>query len=280
MTASLRTLFSNGRYFESPRWQAGRLWFVDSLERKVLSIGSSDDVLTHCQLDDIPSGLGFLPTGELLIVKMFHKKIMKYSHGETSLYVDLSGIAAGTLDDMIVDGHGCAYIGDLGFDLLSGQPKRNAGGIIRVTPNGTATRIAESLDFPNGIAISADEKTLIVAESSGDRLSRFVIDAEGLRHQERFGAFGEPDGICLDREGAVWVSLFKEDSFVRVDAAGKILERVAVPGRRAVACVLGGPDRQTLFCINAQTTHQELMRGQSKAEISTVQVKVPGAGFP
>lgn len=278
--SGLKIVFNNGRYLESPRWHAGRLWFVDSLERTLLSIGSSDDVVCHFHFDDIPSGLGFLPGGELLVVLMLQKKVVQCCRGNASAYIDLSHLAAGTLDDMIVDCQGGAYIGDLGFNLLSGEYKKNAGGIIRVAPGGVATRVAESLDFPNGIAISADEKTLVVAESSADCLSRFAIAPDGLHLDRRIGSFGEPDGICLDQEGAAWVSLFKEDSFVRVGRDGQILETVAIPGRRAVACVLGGTDRRTLFCISAETTHQELMRGQSRAEISTIRVTVPGAGSP
>ena len=276
----LQTLFTDGRYLESPRWHGERLWFVDSLARTVCSLGSANDVVVHCRLDDIPSGLGFLPDGELLIVLMFGKQIVKYSQGQVEHYADLTNVAAGTLDDMIVDSRGYAYVGDLGFDLRSGQFKRNGGGLIRVAADGSATRVAESLDFPNGIAFAQDEKTLVVAESSGDCLSRFIISPGGLHFDQQFGKFGEPDGICLDREGAVWVSLFKEDSFVRVDATGTILERIAVPGRRAVASVLGGADRQTLFCITAETTHQQLMRGESRAQIGAVQVAVPGAGIP
>lgn len=211
---------------------------------------------------------------------MFQKKVVRYCRGNVSAYIDLSHLAAGTLDDMIVDGQGSAYIGDLGFNLLSGEYKKNAGGIIRVAPGGVATRVAESLDFPNGIAISADEKTLVVAESSADCLSRFAIAPDGLHLDRRIGSFGEPDGICLDQEGAAWVSLFKEDSFVRVGRDGEILERVAIPGRRAVACALGDTDRRTLFCISAETSHQQLMRGESKAQIAAARVGIPGAGFP
>ena len=98
--------------------------------------------------------------------------------------------------------------------------------------------------------------------------------------KRRFGSFTEPDGICLDREGAVWASLFQEDAFVRVDATGRILDRISVNGRRAVACALGGDDRRTLFCISAETSHEDLMRGKSAARIDTVRIEIPGAGSP
>ena len=137
------------------------------------------------------------------------------------------------------------------------------------------------LDFPNGLAISGDGTRLVVAESAGNRLCDFQIEADGsLSAPRRFGHFDEPDGVCVDESGDTWVGLFSEDAFVRVAPDGDVRERIARPSRRAIACCLGGPDRRTLFCATAVTTHEELMQGRSTSRIEMVPVDVAGAGAP
>lgn len=141
--------------------------------------------------------------------------------------------------------------------------------------------MADGLDFPNGIAISADGRQLVVAETNGGCLARFHIHSDGsLDFDARFGDFRTPDGVCFDKEGAVWVSLLDEESFVRVAPDGRILDRIAVPGRRGVACVLGGGDRRTLYCISMRTDPDAPPGKRSQSWVDSVVVEVPGAGYP
>jgi sugar lactone lactonase YvrE len=276
----LHPLVIEGKYFEGPRWHDGKLWFVDSVARKLLRVSLDGACETVCQFPGISGGLGFLPNGDAVITSMFDRKLLTFANGKVSTLCDLSNVAAGTIDDMIFDGRGRIFVGDLGFDLMKGGSHDN-GQIVVVMLNGDARVVGRGLKFPNGIAVSEGGGRLVVAESDGNRLAEFAIASDGsLDLKQRFGSFIEPDGICLDREGAVWTSLFQEDAFVRVDGRGSILDRISVKGRRAVACALGGEDRRTLFCISAETTHEDLMRGKSSARIDTVRVEVPGAGFP
>ena len=276
----LKPLIADGKYFEGPRWHNGKLWFVDSLAMKLLRVSPVGECETICAIPGIAGGIGFLPNGDAVITSMFDRKLLTFADGQVSMLRDLSDVAAGTIDDMIIDGMGRIYVGDLGFDLMQGGSHDN-GQIILVMPNGDARVVAKALHFPNGIAVAEQGLRLVVAESDGNRLAAFAIAADGsLDLSRRFGRFIEPDGICLDREGAVWTSLFQEDAFVRVDSAGRVLDRISVQGRRAVACALGGDDRRTLFCISAETTHEDLMRGKSNARIETVRVEVSGGGFP
>ena len=275
-------VLDGGRYFEGPRWHAGRLWFVDCMNRTLLSLAPSGECQQHAKLeDDTPCGLGVLPDGKLVVLTMFRKRLMTYADGRVSLYADLSGIAKGTIDDMIVDGLGRAYVGDLGFDLPPPPDRGAVGRIILVTPDGGARVVADGLRFPNGIAISADNSRLVVAEMDGGCLAEYDIEADGgLNFRRRFGSMKSPDGICLDHEGAVWVASFDEDAFIRLDRDGRELRRIEVPGRRAIACALGGPGRRTLFCLSAATSYAELRQGKSSASIDAVDVEIPGAGYP
>jgi sugar lactone lactonase YvrE len=212
---------------------------------------------------------------------MFQKRLWRWSEGAPTLYADLSAVATGTIDDMIVTARGHAYVGDLGFDLMAGSKPEPLGRILLVTPDGGARVVADGLRFPNGIAVSGDGTRLVVAESIGDCLRSFDIDADGsLGAGRTFGAFDEPDGVCLDDDGHAWVALFSEDAFVRVAPGGEVVERIPTPGRRAVACCLGGPAGRTLFCITAETTHDDLIRGKSTSQIEATEVDVGGRGLP
>jgi sugar lactone lactonase YvrE len=211
-----KTVLDGGRYFEGPRWHSGRLWFVDRMNRTLLSLGSSGECEQHAKIeDDTPCGLGILPDGKLVALTMFRKRLMTYADGQLSLYADLSGIATGAIDDMIVDGLGRAYVGDLGFDLPPPPDRGPVGRIILVMPDGRARVVADGLRFPNGIAISADNSRLIVAEMEGDCLVEYDVRDDGsLNLRRRFGNMKAPDGICLDHEGAVWVASYDEDAFI------------------------------------------------------------------
>jgi sugar lactone lactonase YvrE len=278
----LQRVFDGGRYFEGPRWHDGRLWFVDCMERTLLSLGPSGACEQHAKIeDDTPCGLGVLPDGRIVVLTMFRKRLMVYADGQLSLYADLTGIAAGTIDDMIVDGLGRAYVGDLGFDLPPPPDRGAVGRIILVMPDGATRVVADGLRFPNGIAVSADNSRLVVAEMDGECLAEYDIEADGgLSPPRRLGSMKAPDGICLDREGAVWAASFEEGAFIRVDRDGHELQRIEVPGRRAIACVLGGPQRRTLFCLSATTSYEELRQRKSSGHIDVAEVEIPGAGYP
>jgi sugar lactone lactonase YvrE len=277
----LKTLLDGGRYFEGPRWRDGRLWFVDCMARTLLSVDLSGERREHATFDDTPCGTGILPDGRVVVLTMNKKQLFTFADGRLSLHADLAGVAAGTIDDMIIDGEGRAYVGDLGFHMPPPPDRGAVGRILLVMPDGSARIVAEGLRFPNGIAVSADHKRLVVAEMDGACLADYDIEADGaLRLRTRLGRMNDPDGICLDRDGAVWVASFTEDAFIRIGRDGSELQRIAVPGRRALACALGGPDRRTLFCLSAATSYVELRQRKSSSRIDVIEVETEGSGFP
>jgi sugar lactone lactonase YvrE len=276
----LTPLLDGGRYFEAPRWHDHRLWLVDSVARTLISVTSAGTAEIACALEGMPAGLGFLPSGEAVVTDMHGRSLVRCVGGRPVVDADLSALT-GTIDDMIMDKVGRTYVGDLGFDLKSGIKNGPYGRIILLEAGREPRVVADGLNFPNGIAISDDGRQLVVAETNGDCLARFHIRADGsLEFDRRFGQFRAPDGICMDRDQAVWVSLLDENSFVRVAPDGRVLDRISVPGRRGVACVLGGEDRKTLFCVSIEPAQGSESGSKSRSCVDAAVVEVPGAGYP
>ncbi|MCE2486598.1 MAG: SMP-30/gluconolactonase/LRE family protein [Desulfurellaceae bacterium] len=269
-------------FLEGPRWYDGKLWFSDMFAGQVRTVDLSGNTDVVAEVAERPSGLGFLPDGRLLIVSMQNGQLLRLDRTGLTTVADLSGLAVGSPNDMVVDTHGRAYIGHFGYNLFGGEEPRPAS-LLLVTPDGQVREVADGLEFPNGTVISPDGKTLIVAETFGRRLTAFSIAADGgLSERRVFAQFDEetPDGICLDARGGVWVSSFESGEFVRVEDGGTITDRIPVPGKRAVACALGGPQRQTLFLLTAETTLEDLAQGKSIGRVEAVRVDTPGAGLP
>jgi len=276
----LTPLLDGGRYFEAPRWHDHRLWLVDSVARTLISVTPAGTAEIACALEGMPAGLGFLPSGEPVVTDMHGRSLVRCVGGQPVVHADLSALS-GTIDDMIMDKVGRTYVGDLGFDLKSGIKNGPYGRIILVEAGREPRVVADGLNFPNGIAISDDGRQLVVAETNGDCLTSFHIRADGsLEFDRRFGQFRAPDGICMDRDQAVWVSLLDENSFVRVAPDGRVLDRISVPGRRGVACVLGGEDRKTLFCVSIEPAQGSESGSKSRSYVDAAVVEVPGAGYP
>jgi sugar lactone lactonase YvrE len=181
-----------------------------------------------------------------------------------------------------VDAAGRAYVGNFGYDRHNDAPPRNTR-IIRVDPDGRAASVGDEVLFPNGMVIAPDGRTLVVAETFAHRLSAFDVGADGsLGNRRLFAALDGifPDGICLDAEGAVWVADARAPHVVRVLPDGRIAQTVALdPDRCSYACMLGGPDRRTLFVIT-NTGSGPKMAEKSDGRIEIVRVDVPGAGLP
>jgi sugar lactone lactonase YvrE len=267
---------------EGPRWHKGKLWFSDIFAGKVMTVDEAGRAAVIASVPERPSGLGWLPDDRLLIVSMRNQRLLRLDPDGLHTVADVSPLVKGDINDMVVDPQGRAYIGSMGYDVFAGEAPA-PGNLVLVTPDGKARVVADQLDMPNGPVITPDHQTLIVAESFGHRLAAFDIAPDGsLSGRRVFAELGEgvPDGICLDAEGAVWVSSPFTHEFMRVRQGGAIAERIQLSGKLAVACMLGGEDRRTLFLLTAETSMEELGHGHSKGYIETVRVEVPGAGLP
>ncbi len=275
------TVLLDGIIFgEGPRWHRDRLWFSDMWGGQVMSVDLEGNT-EHVASFDHPSGLGFMPDGSLLVSVMHERRIYRILQDGIEVHADLTKIAEEMTNDMVVDGKGRAYIDT---DLKN---------VALVEPNGQSRLVAEGMRGPNGLAITPDGKTLIVNETRGEAIRSFSIQSDGsLGPAQIFaelpGTF--PDGLCLDSQGAAWIGSppldaehYGDGQFLRVLPGGEITHRITTPGRWAIAPMLGGADRKTLFLTTSSVENVALLKASGKAEkgqIEVVDVEVPGAGLP
>ena len=266
---------------EGPRWHEGRFWFSDMHNHRVQAVDADGKTETICEVENRPSGLGWLPDGRLLVVSMTDRRLLRLEGAKLVEHADLSGLATWHCNDMVVDARGNAFVGNFGFDLDAQEtPKKTA--LILVTPDGEVRLAADDLSFPNGTVITPDGRTLIVGESFGACLTAFDVADDGSLSGRREWARLEgavPDGIALDAEGAIWVASPVSAQVRRVREGGEVTDRVNV-ATQAYACMLGGPERRTLYICTAATSSPEECRANATGRIETVEVTVPGAGLP
>jgi sugar lactone lactonase YvrE len=282
----LRTLLTGLDFGEGPRWHDERLWFSDFYQHCVSAVTVDGDSAGEreiiLEIDDHPSGLGWLPDGRLLVVAMQAKKVLRVeADGTVSEHGDLSGLVGGRCNDMVVAADGNAYVGNFGFDVFVRGVRQNATlGLVR--PDGTVVGVADDLEFPNGSVITPDGGTLIVGETIGRRYTAFDIRPDGGLDRRRVWAqFDDlgPDGCTLDAEGAIWFANAYGTDVVRVREGGEITDRVDL-GQGTYACALGGGDGRTLFVLSADSPDEEEIAGKGTGVIRTMRVDVPHAGLP
>lgn len=267
---------------EGPRWHDGELWFSDMLGGVVMRVARDGSVQRVLDVPEQPSGLGWSPDGRMLVVSMRNRCLLRIDNGTAAVAADVSRFAAAPCNDMVVDAHGRAYIGNFGFDL-PGRAAPAPTCIVLVTQDGSSRVAADGLLFPNGCVITPDGGTLIVGETFGARLTAFAIAGDGALHSRTTFASmpgKSPDGICLDAEGAVWVASPPTKEVLRVRAGGVVTHRVTTEAQ-AIACMLGGDDGRELFVLSGHVSFDPAKaRSYRSGRIDSLRVDVPRAGFP
>ena len=290
MTKKTNILMDGLTFGEGPRWHDEKFYFSDFYSHKVFSLDMNGNFEVIVEVPGQPSGLGWMPDGTMLIVSMKDKKLLSFNNNALSEVADLSNLAGFHCNDMVVDNHGNAYIGNFGFNTYSGEEIRPAN-LILVRPGEDPCVAADDLLFPNGTVITPDGKTLIIGETYAARLTAFDINQDATLSNRRVwadftldadeGNVPLPDGMCLDVEGAIWVASPSTAEVIRVKEGGEILDRIPVE-TNAYACMLGGDDLKTLFICtsNASGVDPESALREKSGKIETIKVEVQGAGKP
>lgn len=293
MTRDVRTIADGFSLLEGPRWRDGRLYASDFYTRRVLSFAPDGSYETVADVEGQPSGLGWDSRGRLLISSMLDQKLLRLEEdGQLVVVATLSDHVGGSANDMVVDSHGAAYVGNFGDLDDLGKTE-----LVRVDPDGTVTKTGGEVYFPNGSCITPDGKTFLLAETFLGRISAFDILGDGLLANRRVWAqFGEPvdttdmntaanslpilpDGMCLDAEGCLWVACAKSNGAYRVREGGEILEKVEVGEQTVFALALGGDDGRTLYLCCAAPIMTIDHASAHEATLRACQVEVPAAGL-
>ncbi|MFC4945067.1 SMP-30/gluconolactonase/LRE family protein [Pseudonocardia sp. GCM10023141] len=285
-------------YTEGPRWHDGKFWFVDFYTYSVNVVHPNGTVEQVAEVPQQPSGLGWLPDGRMLVVSMKDRKVLRQeADGSFAEHADIAALSTGHANDMVVARNGQAYVGNFGFDLMGGADHETAA-VVLVNTDGTSQVVAEGLSFPNGMVITPDDRTLIVNELFGNRISAFDIHEDGTLGPRRdfanFGDLGDepswhkrveastivPDGLALDAEGAVWIADCAHARALRIAEGGEILDEVSTAPNGVFAVALGGEDGKTLFLCVAPDFDEAARSAVREGQVHAVQVDVPHAGTP
>ncbi len=277
----MKTLIGGLVVGESPRWHDGRLWFCNwgAQEIRTIDLDGNSEVVAK---GPKPAGycIDFLPDGRLLGTGE-DRLLRREPGGSCVTHADLGSLGK-SWNEVTVDGRGNIYVNNVGFRF--GQEDFRPGTIALVTPEGDVREVADNVMFPNGMVVTPDNSTLVIAESWAHRLTAFDIADDGSLSNRRVWAAVDGDGICLDAEGAIWCSGVSggQPVCLRVREGGEVLERI-VHDSACFACMLGGDDGRMLFLMNAEwlgvERMGELFRSRT-GKIETVRVAVPHAGRP
>ena len=279
MTSYEWTTIATGLAFpEAPRWHDGRLHLSEIFGGRVVAIDRDGGVEPLVELAGRPSGLGWEPDGSMLVVSMLDRRLLRVRQGSTEVVAELGGLVRGDTNDMVVDRRGNAYIGSFGYDLHAGEERR-AADLALVRPHGQASIVAEDLWFPNGMVTTPDDRTLLVAETSAERVTAFTTSDDGTLSDRRVHADldgARPDGMALAADGSLWIASPGTGELLRVDRHGRVAERFPSPAGSALACALGGPDGTSLF-ICCSPSHDASEAEHRRGTVLATTVSVPAA---
>jgi sugar lactone lactonase YvrE len=283
MMPDLTTLMTGIEFGESPRWHDGRLWFSDWAAEKLYAVDLDGNSELIVEVPSFPFCIDWTPDGQLLIVSARRQAVLKLEADRSlSVFADLTMLSdRPPNNEIVVDGRGNIYVNGGGFDMMAGEAPA-PGTVALVSPTGGAREVAGGLEFPNGMAVTPDNSTLIVAESYGRRLTAFEIAGDGALENRRVWAdLGEdaPDGICVDAEGAAWYADVPHRHCVRVREGGEVLETIELD-RGCFSCALGGPDGRTLFIVAREWHGADISAGAGTGVLVATRVDVPHAGWP
>ena len=286
ISTKIEVLHDGLAFGEGPRYHNDALYFSDMHAHQVLKFSPDQgSVSVVVELNEEPSGLGWLPNGDMVIVGMTSRSLLRVVQPdparapELETWSDLATLAPGLCNDMVMLPSGAAYVGNFGYDLHAGEKFRPTQ-LIYVSPEGAARHCASDLVFPNGTVISPDGKTLVIAETFAGKLTGYTVAADGsLSAREDWAELPKgavPDGICLDEAGGVWVASPTTNECLRMEHGGNVSHRIALD-RGAFACMLGGTD---LYILAAKSSTPDECIAQRAGQLLRVAAPYAAAGYP
>src|SRR3954468_20595284 len=152
LAPEVRTLMTGLAMGESPRWHENRLWFSDWGAQEIIAVDlrGNHDIVVRVPFF-LPFCIDWLPDGRLLIVSGREGLLMRRERdGSLVTHADLRGLSDKGWNEIVVDGRGNAYI-------------NGGAGIALLAPDGSVRQVADGFAFANGMAVTSDNSTLIIA---------------------------------------------------------------------------------------------------------------------
>jgi sugar lactone lactonase YvrE len=298
MGTAVTRLAGGFSFLESPRWHDGALYVSDFYTHRVLRVDEAGRAEAVCEVPGQPSGLGFDRQGRLLIVSMTDRRLLRLDGGALDEVADLSALAPYHCNDMLVDASGRAYVGNFGSDVDNDGVVPTC--LIMVDAEGRARAVADDLTFPNGMAITSDATTLLVAESFAHRISAYDVGRDGSLSGRRVWAsflppgarvpttieevLGSghvaPDGVCMAADDSLWVADACGTGAIRLGPDGRRVQYVDTSPDAVYAVALGGPDGRTLYMCTAPPLGQSDPTAESRSSLLCCRVDVPSQAAP
>ncbi len=276
----MTTLTEDLAFPECLRWHGRTLWFSDMHGGRVYTHTDERGDVAIVDVGGDPGGLGWTTDGHLLVVSMHDRRLLRVDSGRVHEVADLSIHSPFPLNDMLVDSAGRSYIGTFGFTAFDGHD-RGPGAILVVDPDASHRVAVDGLEFPNGMVLTDSGRTLVVAESFGERLTAFTLRNDGTLTDRRVWATLPsgvmPDGIDIDADGSIWVASVTTNECLLVQEGGDVLRRIDTGEHMAIDCLLGGDHGRTLFiALNRHLVPRRTTQRRA-GRIATVTVDVGAA---
>lgn len=280
VVSDMSVLMEGIAFGESPRWHDGRIWFSDWGAHQVIALDPDGRHEVVASVASFPMCIDFLPDGRLVVVDSAERRLLRREpDGSLVTHANLAPVSEKPWNDIVIDRYGNAYVNNIGFEFPGGEPAR--GLVAFVSSDGSVREAADDLAFPNGMAITADGATLLVAESYASQLTAYDIGADGTLDNRRVWAavgYDHPDGICVDAEGAVWYADVGNRHCVRVWEGGEVVASVDLD-RGAFACALNRDEQARLYVVAQRFSGSPDSAGRT-GQILSFPAPAPGAGWP
>jgi gluconolactonase len=250
------------KFTEGPAWHPdGYLLFSDIPNNRIVRVtndGTSSDWLTEsgganglmCDTD----GNVYAAQGEAAQVGLFRTGNDGKGELVKVLAKEYDGKPFNRPNDLAVDAHGGVYVTDPNYG--SDPPDQPVEGVYYITADGKVTRVVDDLPRPNGVLVTQDGKSLLVANINLREIIRYSIEAPGKLSKgeviftgEEDADGGGPDGMSLDAKGNIYATY---KTVVVLEPDGQLIGRIEIPEKPA-NCAFGGDDNRTLY-VTARTS--------------------------
>ncbi len=235
---------------EGPVWSVEQqtIYWVDVTQRKVFRHNLKTGQSEQFSVSGMPSAIALRRSGGLIAAYRTGPALISLETGEETKIPNGIDFGKERFNDGACDRRGRFFVGTMDKNLTD-----TIGGLYRIDPDRSVTRVADGIRLSNGIAFSPDDRVLYHADSRPGYVYAYdyEIDA-GVPHNRRIhidmtGTGYHPDGCTVDAEGFLWVAEVGSHHIGRYAPDGRRVGEIEVPPSRVTSVMFGGPSLDLLF---------------------------------